>query len=175
MDVTLMAAMFILFSFAKVFCYCWKIKFILKMFKDPTYMKRKSQSGGWWQRIKIPLTLVVVPGGLMSFILVDAFQPLLVYLYFNRFMTPGQQVSLAGFACIFIILLKNVHNLFHFIAKLFKKCFKSQVLRSYEEHYEYLKYFGSHRILSPHIKLGYPKERKIIGLDFINYYVISYN
>ena len=57
------------------------------MFDDPTYMKQMSQSSQWWERIKIPLMLGIVPGGLISFILVDAFQPLLVYLYFNRFMT----------------------------------------------------------------------------------------
>ena len=80
----------------------------------------------------IPLTLGIVPGGLLTFILVDAFQPILVYLYFNRFMIPGKEVSMAGFVCIFIVLLKNLHAMMNFLAKITNRCTKSTFLRHYQ-------------------------------------------
>ena len=142
-------------------------------------MRRKSESHKIHDRIMIPLTLGIVPGGLLTFILVDAFQPILVYLYFNRFMIPGKEVSMAGFVCIFIVLLKNLHAMMNFLAKMTNRCIKSTFLRlyqvnshvfhinlsnNYKEHYEALKYFGSHRILSPKIKpkVGYPISRKVL-------------
>ena len=141
-------------------------------------MRRKSESHKIHDRIMIPLTLGIVPGGLLTFILVDAFQPILVYLYFNRFMIPGKEVSMAGFVCIFIVLLKNLHAMMNFLAKMTNRCTKSTFLRHYQvisslflilleilkEHYEALKYFGSHRILSPKIKpkVGYPISRKVL-------------
>lgn len=126
-------------------------------------MRHKSESRHWASRVMIPLTLGVVPGGLLTFILVDAFQPVLVYLYFNRFMIPGKDVSMAGFVCIFIVLLKNLHMLVNFIAKSLNACITSKCLENYQEHYDSLKYFGSHRILSPNIRKGYSTRRKLLG------------
>ena len=112
----------------------------------------------------IPLTLGIVPGGLLTFILVDAFQPVLVYLYFNRFMIPGKDVSMAGFACIFIVLLKNLHMLVNFVAICLNACTNSKCLQNYREHYDSLKYFGSHRILAPNVRhYPYSPRRKILG------------
>ena len=95
-------------------------------------MRRKSESHKIHDRIMIPLTLGIVPGGLLTFILVDAFQPILVYLYFNRFMIPGKEVSMAGFVCIFIVLLKNLHAMMNFLAKMTNRCTKSTFLRHYQ-------------------------------------------
>ena len=147
-------------------------------------MRDRSQSRKLASRAMIPLTLGIVPGGLLTFLLVDAFQlgffflfastlyftkknshePVLVYLYFNRFMIPGKDVSMAGFVCIFIVLLKNLHMLVNFIAKCLNACTSSKCLREYQEHYDSLKYFGSHRILAPSSRCGrYSSRRKVLG------------
>ena len=102
------------------------------------------------------------------------YEPVLVYLYFNRFMIPGKDVSMAGFVCIFIVLLKNLHMLINFIAKCLNACVSSKCLREYQEHYDSLKYFGSHRILAPNSRCGrYSSRRKVLGTVYLSDSVIA--
>ena len=104
------------------------------------------------------------------------YQPLLVYLYFNRFMIPGKDVSMAGFVCIFIVLLKNLHMLVNFIAKCLNACVSSKCLRQYQEHYDSLKYFGSHRILAPSSRSGrYSARRKFLGTVWVDIFLLTWS
>ena len=47
-------------------------------------------------------------------------------------MIPGKEVSMAGFVCIFIVLLKNLHAMMNFLAKITNRCTKSTFLRHYQ-------------------------------------------
>jgi len=77
-----------------------------------------------------------VSGGIIPFIIIDGIQPMLIYFYFNRFMIPGQPVSVAGFLALIFPLIKHFHFIIFILFKIIYKIFKFKIIEKYLTAYE---------------------------------------
>ena len=65
-----------------------------------------------------------VKGGPLQFILIDSFEPFLLYFYFNRYIAPGEQVKVSSFGVFAVKLFKYGYKMFYVLAVIISKIFR---------------------------------------------------